>query len=37
MASPVKMLDVGGIGARKPHIRRLKNLTFAAEGPIEAK
>jgi hypothetical protein len=37
MAGAVKMLDVSGIGAGKPHLGRLKETNFAVRCPIEAK
>jgi hypothetical protein len=36
MAGAVKMLDVGGIGAGKLQLGRLKNPNFAVRYPIEA-
>jgi hypothetical protein len=35
MAGAEKILDAGGIGARNPHIWRLKKLDFAVQCPIK--
>jgi hypothetical protein len=37
MAGAVYMLDVGGNGAGKPQLGRLKNPNFVVQCPIEAK